>query len=167
MTLISDAFIAVANRLAHTEKTTFELKQFIDAELEKQKKAFPWMFSHETLRVEHIPQPQEIPAGTTIVPVKVTTTDHSPVTNSIYWSIEPDGLTRWPAQEEIIVDLTNEEVRSYCFGEGHWINIHYPVQLRDAPNGAHIITDSFGNVYTIRPTWNAIMTTMKEDDNNG
>jgi hypothetical protein len=186
MTLLSDAMMAVANRLAHTEKTAFELRQYIDAELEKQKKAFPWMFSHETLRIPptstvvSVVSPEEVNQqirDCLAVPVYATSAydsdkaygvieDDSVTCDRIYWSVPADEITRWDIKDEVIIDISDEEVRAYCYGtgEGCWINIYHPVQLREVPNGAHIIVDGFGNTYTMKPTWNCIMTTMKEDD---
>ncbi len=167
MTLISDALIKVAQRLAESEKSAFDLKQYIDAELEKQKKAFPWMFSHEVLRLESPPpgavsvvSPEDVNQQIKDlydIPTYVTTTCES---DKFYWSTPSDEITSW----ETTRDITDEEVRGYCYGNGYWINIQAPKTLTELDNGTHIIEDEYGNVYTMKPTWNCISLMVKGDD---
>lgn len=174
MTLLTDALIKVAQRIAESEKSTFELKQFVDAELERQKKAFPWMFSHDVLRLVS-PQPEPvsvvsppevnmqindsftIPAGATIIPVKTTVGAR----NTMYLTFPEDFEIE---DTEEVRDITDEEVRGYCYGNGYWINISEPKTLKEKEDGTHIVEDSYGNVYTMRPTWNCISLMVKGDE---
>jgi hypothetical protein len=163
MTYMIEALRKVAQRLAEAEKNTFEFKQLINAELEKQKKAFPWMFSHEVLRLESPP-----PGAVSVVtpPEELydipTYTTAAYGSEKLYWSVPADEITSW----ETTRDITDEEVRGYCYGNGYWINIQAPKTLKELDDGTHIIEDEYGNVYTMKPTWNCISLTVKGDENN-
>ena len=165
MTLISDALIKVAQRLAESEKSTFELKQYIDAELEKQKKAFPWMFSSETIRISPPPTGVSVVSHEALnqqirdchsVPVYATSAYDS---DKAYGGILVDDDV-----EPSVRDITDEEVRGYCYGNGYWINIQAPKTLKEKEDGTHIIEDEYGNVYTMKPTWNCISLMVKGDE---
>lgn len=165
MTLLSDAMMAVANRLTHTEKTAFELRQYIDAELEKQRKAFPWMFSSEVLRISPPPTVVSVISPEDVNQQIRDLYDIPVYSTSAYGSDKAYGVILVDDDVEPSVrDITDEEVRGYCYGNGYWINIQAPKTLKEKEDGTHIIEDEYGNVYTMKPTWNCISLMVKGDD---